>query len=223
MRVIFCYTHEPESRSAEAVTKYAPQAEWLDTSATIYTYNEVIASRWDCGEDLVVIEGDKEITSEVLPSFEHCPKLWCSFSAYVFPAAIEHEYYNGLGCTRYSERLQRIVDKSEFMVPDSPMWALCPVCGGKGCYRYLDSRIALAIRMHITPTGDINVHRHGRVEHHHDYSGQTIEVMGAQVPCDILADKLLTVSLQHSKSQPRSAEEMQAIDNEFAGPGWPPS
>jgi hypothetical protein len=218
VKVIFCYTHQPEPKSAEAVTRYAPLAEWVDTSPSIYAYNEIIASLWTGTDDLVVIEGDKEITAEVLPSFEHCSELWCSFSYYVFPEAIEIEVSNGLGCTRYSARLQRIVDPAEFTVADNPMWELCRVCNGKGCWRYLDTRIAQAIRMHLTPTVDIDVCHHGRVNHHHDYSGQMLEVAGSLVSAEVLDDRLLTIDLQRVES--KSAEESLALDRLYAGPGW---
>jgi hypothetical protein len=171
VKVIYCYC-ETNPHSEFAIRKFAPRAEWINTSGSIYDYNYAIQDHWTGKEDLVVIEGDKEITHEVLPSFTKCKKPWCSFSSYIFPKSMGIETFIGLGCTRYSAKLQQMVDTSEFLCDDDPIWSVCPHCQGKGCWRYLDSRMAKAIRNH-----EIDVHVHGHVKHYHDYGilGQLCE------------------------------------------------
>ena len=60
MKIIFCYSKVPDSRAEAAIRKYAPDAEFVETPG-LFGYNEAIASRWG-QDDLIVIEGDKEIT-----------------------------------------------------------------------------------------------------------------------------------------------------------------
>lgn len=163
MRVIYCYI-EQEVHSLWALRKYAPKAELVDTSGSIWAYNEAIEKYWNGKEDLVVIEQDKEITHQVLPSFAKCKKPWCSYSSYIYPKAMNVEVAFGLGCVRYSASLQQMVDTSEFICKDDPVWKQCQLCDGKGCWKYLDARIAGAIRKY-----DVDVHCHGHVKHYHDY------------------------------------------------------
>jgi hypothetical protein len=154
-----------EERSLVALEKFAPQVELIDTSNSIYDYNEAIASRWTGKEDLVVIEHDKEITADVIPSFSACSCYWCSYSYFIYPKIMEREVEIGLGCARYSAKLQKLIDPKEFLCEDPVIFGMsCEICGGKGCWKFLDARMANTIRGH-----GINVHCHGRINHHHDY------------------------------------------------------
>lgn len=202
MRIICCYT-QMDYRSWLALVSYAPKVVFVDTSASIYDYGNAIAEYWDGAEDLVVIEGDKEITSEVIPSFATCEQPWCAYSYTVSLAGLQKQTSIGLGCTKYSASLQRLVSCADFG-SDDPLWPSCPFCDGRGCWLYLDARIARAIRYH-----DIDVHRHGSITHHHD------------VENDFLSSPLEIARVQNSKTPVRTVAEMQAIDNELAGPEWP--
>lgn len=162
-KVICCYT-QMEKRSRLALNKYAPQVEMVNTSRSIWAYGEEIAKRWLGEEDLVIIEGDKEITADVLPSFDRCDLPWCNFSSFVFVGtAMEREVFTGLGCTKYSAFAQQSIRPDDFICPD--VGYVCKICAGKGCWNNLDGRIASALRK-----CNIDVHIHGRVNHHHDYS-----------------------------------------------------
>lgn len=164
MKIIFCYSGEPDLESFRAITKFAPQAELVDTSGSIYDYNEAIASRWTGESDLVVIEGDKEITAEVIPSFNDCDEPWCTFKYKNLPGHLRMVVTIGLGCAKFSAELQREVGISEFICPDVP-WQPCRHCGNKGCWNQLDARMARAFGNH-----DIDFpHVHGHVKHHHVY------------------------------------------------------
>lgn len=205
MRVIYCYT-KVEDRSFAALKKFAPQAELVDTSGSIYDYNEAIASRWTGESDLVVIEGDKEITADVLPSFANCESYWCSYAYLIFPKIIEREVEIGLGCARFSAKLQRLINPNEFLCEDPTyiFGAACDICFGKGCWKFLDARIADAIRGH-----GINVCCHGRIDHFHGY------------PSELMEDSATIAKTQ--------LEQAKAFDNnpethrwalELAGPNW---
>src|SRR5271166_392986 len=84
MRVVCCYCNI-KPQTAKALKLYAPECEYVDTSATIWDYGKAIASRWTGEDDLVIIEDDKEITAEVLPSFQSCGCLWCSYRYLIYP------------------------------------------------------------------------------------------------------------------------------------------
>jgi hypothetical protein len=205
VRVIYCY-NDFEDNSFNALCDYAPNAELVYTGETIYSYNEAIASRWTGESDLVVIESDKEITAEVLPSFESCTSYWCSYSYFIYPKMMEREVEIGLGCTRYSAKLQKLIRVEEFICEDSGIFgASCSLCGGKGCWKFLDSRIADAVRGH-----GINVHCHGRIKHHHNYD-------------DLLRDRdsFEITALQQSISMTyrRNNDEFNQ-NEELAGPMW---
>ena len=163
MQVIYAYV-TPEPHSEFALRKHAPRAKRIDTSGSIYSYNEAIASYWTGKEDLVVIEQDKEITYKTLPSFAKCKQPWCTYSAFIYPPSMKIEVDFGLSCAKFSAELQRMVDPSEFLYMDSLAWPKCGLCHGKGCWKYLDARIALAMSNH-----NVKLHCHGHIKHYHDY------------------------------------------------------
>ena len=162
MRVICAYTNLHPA-TAEALAKYAPDAELFETPGT-FDYNHVIESVWDSGDDLVVIEQDKIITAEVISSFAACNHDWCVYSYDTFPPPYTMEVSIGLGCTKFSARVQHDIPVSEFLYGDDPAWPTCPNCNGVGCWRYLDSRIDKCLWERNVPT-----YVHGRVEHMHSY------------------------------------------------------
>ena len=177
MQVIFVYTKVPVASAAKAIRKYAPNAEWIDTSKSIFDYNLAVASHWTGLDDLVVVEGDKEITSDVIPSFNNCDKLWCSYSYYNFPKPYQRLIRTGLGCTKYSADLQYQIPVDSFIRdnPVSDKWVKCPDCNGAGCWRYLDTRISLAILQSCITFGP---HVHGTIKHHHEYPPDWAEQRG---------------------------------------------
>ena len=203
MRVIAPY-NKREERSAVALAKYAPEAVSIDTSASIYAYGLAIAGFWTGQEDLVVIEADKEITANVIPSFADCSSYWCSYSYFVFPKALEQEVDIGLGCTRYSAKIQRMISPSEFLCEDNPTWGDCNDCNGKGCWRFLDARIAQAARSH-----GINVHCHGRINHFHQRDSELINDQREIDEFQTRRAKIVCSDL-----------EMRKLALEIAGPSW---
>lgn len=202
MKVICCYRNM-ESRAAAALEKYAPMVEMVDTSASIYTYNEVIASHWTGKYDLIVIEEDKEITADVIPAFSNCNHLWCAFEYDIYPEPYCRTVSTGLGCTRYSAEIQRVVGISEFLCDDLPCWGMCGQCKGKGCWRYLDSRMAHAIRGH-----GVDVSVHGFIEHHHDYMDHNLN------------NSFDVAAVLMQRAQDGSHLQRQYPDDILAGPAW---
>lgn len=165
MKIIFCFASEPEPTSAAAVLKYAPQAEFVQTPG-LFGYNKAIASRWTGEDDLVVIEGDKEIHSDVIPSFQSCDQPWCTYACDIYPAPYTRETRIGLSCAKFSADCQLQVPVDSFCRPDYPMREPCRDCNGAGCWRYLDTRIATAI---VSRCIAFDPHVHGRIKHHHNY------------------------------------------------------
>ena len=168
MKIIFCYTDVPDPRVEAAMRKYAPEAKFIDTSKSIYDYNKALVTHWGL-DDLVVIEHDKEITSEVIPSFTACDEPWCVYSYMCYPEPYQRDTIHGLGCTKYSLALQKQIDPFDFCGPD-PEWLYpsgpCRSCNGQGCWRGLDTRITLQI---LNKCISFTPHVHGRIEHHHTY------------------------------------------------------
>lgn len=163
MRVIVAHTENFATPALKALLLYAPDVEFIETKG-LYGYNEAIASRWDGSDGLAVIEQDKEITAEVLPSFEQCDRPWCVYHYDIFPMPYTKQTVLGLGCTRYSAEAQKIIAVDDFIRPDYDFWPKCRRCDGKGCWAYLDARIGMALM-----GKGIEPHIHGKVVHHHEY------------------------------------------------------
>lgn len=221
MKIICCY-RSMEERSAIALAKYAPETEMINTSSSIYDYPNAVAERWTGEEDLVVIEEDKEITAEVIPAFKGCNHLWCSFDYHIYPPEFRRYVKIGLGCARYSAEIQRMVDPSEFMDSrDDPGWGWCSQCKGAGCWMHLDARIARAIRSKKDEFDwPIDVVVHGRVEHHHDYTGvYIIDKNGVYTDNSFLVASILMQRAQEG-IEGGCLIQQQYPNDELAGPAW---
>ena len=175
MKVIFCYANEPNPIAAKAIRLYAPEAEFIETSG-LFGYNTAIASNWG-KDDLVVIEGDKEITEEVIPSFSSCDEPWCIYEYWNFPAPHQQNIIYGLGCTKYSLNTQRQIDVSDFDCPDPEWLSTCKYCSGAGCWSYLDTRITIQI---LNRCISFAPHTHGRINHHHEYPADWAKQRGLE-------------------------------------------
>lgn len=162
MNIICCYNSGVHPKTVESLSAYAPTALMVETPG-LYGYQEAIAARWQGVEDLVVIEADKEITAETIPSFETCREPWCTHACETLPPPYTKTTTNSLACARFTVNIQRIVDPNEFLGPDVP-WQPCRHCDSKGCWNQLDVRMAMAFQRH-----GIQPHVHGEVTHHHDY------------------------------------------------------
>ena len=176
MKILFCYSGEPNPIAAKAVRKYAPTAVFSKCEG-LFGYNEIIASNWKGEEDLLVIEGDKEIHAEVVPSMEACGKDWCIYEYWNFPEPYQRNIIYGLGCTKYSARTQQLISADEFLCPDPPWMWVCPTCNGLGCWRNLDVRIAIQV---LNKCISFAPHSHGRINHLHEYADDWEETRGLE-------------------------------------------
>jgi hypothetical protein len=145
-------TLDPRVRAA--LELYAPLAgletEWADTSASLQAYADELERRWDGGQDLIVVEQDKEIFPGTLPDLLGCGELWCGYTYWCLPEPFTSMAAGGFGVTRFSARVQRLVPVSAFR--------------GEG-------QIGIDRRFHdylLSHHGAI-CHLHGHVVHHHVY------------------------------------------------------
>jgi hypothetical protein len=143
-----------DPRVKTALEKYAPQAglevEWIDTSADLQIYADEMEKRWDGIEDLIIVEQDKEIFAETLPSMLSCSELWCSYTFWINPVPHTNLVLGGFGATKFSVEVQRLVPVSAFRGETQ-------VGIDRRFYDYL-------VANHGT-----GCHLHGQVLHHHVY------------------------------------------------------
>jgi len=166
MRIIYVYANVPDSRAEAAIRKYAPSAYFVKTEG-LFGYPDLLAQFWTGESELVVIEGDKEINADVIPSFEACDEDWCTFKYKNLPPPYRKTVSIGLGCAKFSVHAQQQVSVDEFVCEDVP-WQPCRLCEGKGCWQQLDARLSMALEKH----GIDFPHIHGSVKHHHEYDSE---------------------------------------------------
>jgi len=63
----------------EALRWFAPASERIDVSGSIDAYWTAMARTWSDGATFVNVEHDVALHTDVFPTFEACPSLWCSF------------------------------------------------------------------------------------------------------------------------------------------------
>lgn len=143
-----------DPRVKAALQKYAPEAglevEWVDTSASLQVYADEMGKRWGHGEDLIIVEQDKEIFPGTLPSLLGCPEPWCAYTFWINPVPHTTLTLGGFGATRFSAAVQDLVPVSAFR--------------GEGQVS-IDRRFYDYLMAHHG-TG---CHLHGHVLHHHVY------------------------------------------------------
>ena len=155
MRVIYFYAYHPHPKALEALERFAPDTERVDTTGPENTYWLEICKRWDGSDDLVFIEQDNEITAEVLPSFAECEQDWCTFS---YVGLYNNMLERSLGCTKFSAALQRRFPH-EMIAGPGMAWHL----------------IDLRIGKLFTDLHGLQCHIHGSVNHYHDYKRDPLQ------------------------------------------------
>ena len=106
MRVC-CFYNDLEPRTAAALERFAPGCEYVDTSASQQEYALQLEKRWTGQDALVLVEQDKEIHGEVLPSFEACGEPWCAYTYWISPEPHTALVIGGFGVTKFSAGIQR--------------------------------------------------------------------------------------------------------------------
>jgi hypothetical protein len=150
-RIICCYTESGvRKETLSALESFAPGTEYAEVSGSPYDYRDTLQRYWTGKRPLIVVEQDIVIHDEVIDSFAKCSKPWCTYG---FQSSARIGYlYRGLGCTKFSARLQRRFPFEEF-VTYGMTW------------KYCDAHIS---RILWTING-IQPHVHGEVEHLHDF------------------------------------------------------
>lgn len=156
MRVLACYVDQNLKPDAyRALIKYVPigSLEMVNVAGNISNYWHQFRARWRGEYDLVTVEQDNVINGEVLPSFQTCDQPWCVYE-YVGPPYMEdRQLKHSLGCTRFTQQLQKEIPWQRFSERDYFSWHL------------IDYRIG-----HVLGHAGYKVHVHGEVVHLHDYS-----------------------------------------------------
>ena len=132
--------------------------ELVETGYDTSAYWWELRRRWNGAEDLLIIEQDVVIDSEVIPSFNVCDDPWCCFQ-YLGPPGMDFDgsgngriLRKSLGCTRFSAALQQEIPASMISDKEYFVWHL------------LDCRVARLLELH-----GHRPHVHGRVKHVHNY------------------------------------------------------
>lgn len=81
MRV--CYFYAKQYR--RAVETLPPGAEMVYTGGSDTAYWEALCARWNKGDDLVTVEQDNVLHDKVIPEFEACKEIWCTFPYILWP------------------------------------------------------------------------------------------------------------------------------------------
>jgi hypothetical protein len=140
VRVLCCYS-QLHPVTAAALRQHAPQAELVDVSGSPFRYGQELTARWDGAGDLLNVEHDIEITGRVLPELASCSGDWCVFTYWLRCwIGIDAQ---GLGCTRFSARVQERVDRADLLGP----FANPCGCAAPGCWHNLDKVVTSAVAM----------------------------------------------------------------------------
>lgn len=143
-----------DPRTKAALEKYAPQAglnvEWVDTSADRQIYADEMEKRWGHGEDLIIVEQDKEIFADTLPPLLSCDEWWCGYTCWLHPEPHTSLSLAAFGVTKFSAECQYAVPVSAFRGRDQ-------VGIDRRFYDYLLANHGRTC------------HLHGHVVHHHVY------------------------------------------------------
>jgi hypothetical protein len=143
-----------DPRVKAALEKYAPQVglevEWVDTKPSRQIYADEMEKRWNGTEDLIIVEQDKEIFMDTLPSLLGCREPWCGYTFWQNPEPHTNLVIGGFGVTKFSAQVQTWFPVSAFRGKDQ-------VGIDRRFYDYL-------IKNHR-----FGIHLHGSVVHHHVY------------------------------------------------------
>ena len=109
------------------------------------------------GEDIIVVEQDKEPFPGQLEAMIGCPEPWCAYTFWINPEPHTALVLGGFGVTRFSAQIQRLVPVGAFRGEtqvhiDRRFYDLLMAEHGYGC------------------------HLHGHVVHHHVYEPRPLAV-----------------------------------------------
>lgn len=150
-----------------ALVKYVPigSLELIETGYNVSAYWWELRRRWTGEDDLMIVEQDNVITSEVIPSFSECDEPWCSYS-YLGPPGMDVDgsgegriLRKSLGCTRFGAQLMKDVPAETISGNDYFAWHL------------LDMRVSSMLEIR-----GYSPHVHGTIKHAHIYETDPVKV-----------------------------------------------
>jgi hypothetical protein len=134
VRVLCCWTRLHPATAAWLTSWPPVLLEFADVSGGPMVYWKELAARWDRGDDLLIVEHDVSGPPGHLAGMAACTGDWCASPYDPLPV----NAYGGLGCTRFSARLQASTDPALFRAPwreladavtarlVSAGWRVCP-------------------------------------------------------------------------------------------------
>jgi hypothetical protein len=96
-----CYFYS--SDFPEAVAALPPGTEMINTSRDEWAWWNAFRTRWGQGADLVTVDQDVVLVSDVVTQFDACPQPWCVFPYSYGP---EQLLCHSMGCTRFRAAIQ---------------------------------------------------------------------------------------------------------------------
>lgn len=148
---LLCLYNTLDPRTEISLLKYSHGigVEWEDTSSDQQAYARALEARWGRGEELVVVEQDKEIYPATIPECLNCAEPFCSYTSWVNPVPHTTLSIGSFGVVKFSPWVQDRIPFSWF---------------AGDAQRGIDRRFYdIALSMGIP------AHLHGHVVHHHVY------------------------------------------------------
>lgn len=146
-----CFYNTLDPRTEISLVKYSHglEVEWVDTSGSQGEYARQLEERWGTGEDLMLVEQDKEIYPATVPECLNCPEPFCSYTSWVNPVPHTTLSIGSFGVVKFSAWVQGKI----------------PVA----CFAGLQQRGIDRRFYDIALSMGIPAHLHGHVVHHHVY------------------------------------------------------
>lgn len=171
LRVYYFWTRYFQ-KSQEAVKRYAPGATWVRTGelgSQPQDYARKVRALWG-KTSMLFVEQDIVIRAGLVRSMRECGYDWCVAR---YPVGSNGALLRfGLGCTKFSRRLQEALDYERVFLHNTtpgnlgcPCGIECEVCP---CYKHQDT----ILRHEFTRLGMMEPHLHEPpLKHLHDYRG----------------------------------------------------
>lgn len=163
-------------RSQAAMRLAAPDAHWVYTDPSDPSlYPKDVASRWNKGSDLLIIEGDIVPTPKDIERMRDCRMPWCTNW---YPLGTNRTPFQfGYGFVKFSAGLQAELPyeavlshqaRRECLLCHAVAWAdgdICPDCEPVLCHKSQDT--AMWHEMIIRYGLNVTPHNHGFIDHMH--------------------------------------------------------
>lgn len=153
-----CFYNTLDPRTEVSVLKHSHghEVEWVDTSSDQGAYARELAGRWGQGEDIILVEQDKEIYPATIPECLACGEPFCSYTSWIYPVPHTTLSIGSFGVVKFSAWVQEKIPVSWFAGEQQ-----------RGIdRRFYDIALSMGIPAHL----------HGHVVHHHVYEPRPVAV-----------------------------------------------